>query len=151
MDKIVDVTILTPTYNRAYTLKRLYKSITNQTNKNFEWIVIDDGSQDETVSLLREWKTDNNIKMSYIKQENMGKHVALNKGIDMANGKMIFIVDSDDYIVKDAIDIIINKEKEIADKKNFAGIAFNRGYSKNKIIGKTFRRKLYRCYIIRKK
>ena len=151
MDKTVKITIITATFNRAYTLKRLYKSIKNQTNKDFEWIVIDDGSQDETRNLLRKWKDDNFINMDYIKQENMGKHVALNRGIEMANGKMIFIVDSDDYIVKNAIEIIINKEKEISNKKDFAGIAFNKGYNENKIIGRTFKRGIYRCYVIRKK
>ncbi len=139
MKNKLEVSIITPTYNRAYTLKRLYDSLKNQTSKSFEWIVIDDGSKDETEKILKKFKDENYIRMRYIKQENKGKHVAVNKGIDMAEGKMTFIVDSDDYLIEDAVEIIIKKEKEISNKKCFSGMVFNRGYDRNTIWGKTFK------------
>lgn len=72
------LTILTPTYNRAYILPKLYASLVEQTNKHFDWMVVDDGSTDNTEQLISEFIADGKINIVYIKQKNGGKHRALN-------------------------------------------------------------------------
>lgn len=136
MNKIV--TVFTPTYNRAYTLERLYNSLKAQSNKNFEWVVVDDGSLDNTEELIRKFiKKEHSFKIVYYKQKNGGKHRAINKGLEMANGYMFFIVDSDDYLTKDAIEKVLENEKTISNC-NFAGIAMARAYPNMKMIGTSF-------------
>ncbi len=137
MDSIL-CTICTPTYNRAYILKNLYQSLLKQTNKNFEWIIVDDGSSDDTKLLVDQFLKDNIINISYFYKENGGKHRAVNFGIDKAKGKYFAIVDSDDWLTDDAVENICDKFKPIDSDESFCGISFNRGYSENKIIGKTF-------------
>lgn len=135
------ITVFTPTYNRGNILNKLYCSLIDQTNKNFEWIIVDDGSTDHTEEIVKDWiKDQKDFNIIYFKKENGGKHTAINKGLDLAKGKMFFIVDSDDYLTKDAIEKIINYEKSIDDKKNkYAGIAMNKGYSEEKLVGTTFK------------
>ncbi|MGL4335245.1 MAG: glycosyltransferase family 2 protein, partial [Turicibacter sp.] len=104
------VSILTPTYNRAYTLQRLYDSICQQSTKNdgnYEWIIVDDGSIDDTKQLIKKFIDENNISIKYLYQENAGKPSAINLGVDNSTATYIFIVDSDDMLTNDAIDTII--------------------------------------------
>ena len=135
------VTVFTPTYNRANTLMRLYDSLLKQSDTRFEWVIVDDGSTDNTESLIKKiTEKKNKFEIVYFKKENGGKHTAINKGLDLARGKMFIIVDSDDYITEDAIEKIIKYEKQISKSSdNFAGIWFCKGYSKNNIIGTTFK------------
>ena len=84
---MVTLSILTPTYNRVKTLKRLYKSLLSQKNKDFEWIVIDDGSTDSTQEYMQEVVYCSEFKIIYKYKDNGGKHRALNYGIDYANSK----------------------------------------------------------------
>ena len=133
------VTVFTPTYNRAHTLTRLYLSLKNQTCFDFEWLIVDDGSTDNTPQLLDEFCKENNpFTIRHYRQDNSGKHVAINEGVDLANGKLFFIVDSDDYLVKTAIESLLKWESEIHDRKDFAGVAGNRGYHNGDLIGSTF-------------
>ena len=117
------LTIFTPTYNRAYTLDNLYKSIIAQTNKNFEWIIIDDGSTDNTRELIDNWIKEGKINIKYFCQSNGGKHRAINKGVKEAEGDLFFIVDSDDCLTPDAVDWIIANSKEILQNNNFGGLS----------------------------
>lgn len=139
------VSIFTPTYNRSHTLERLYESIVNQTDKDFEWIIVDDGSEDNTELLVRQWIGIKEINIVYKKVNNGGKHRAINNGIDMANGELFFIVDSDDILTEDSIEKIKKWESTIADKENFAGIAGLKGYNENKSIGTTFKGEYFDC------
>lgn len=132
------VTICTPTYNRQHTLKRLYDSLIAQTNTNFVWLIIDDGSSDNTESLVAEFIQENKINIQYHRQFNGGKHRAVNTGIDLVDSDYFAIVDSDDYLVPEAIEKIEAAFDTIAKNKHFAGIAFNKGYNRKEIIGKTF-------------
>ena len=100
------LTILTPTYNRGYILRRLYESLISQTDKEFEWLIIDDGSNDNTEILVDEFIKCNEIKIRYIKQSNGGKHRALNTGISVIDSELTFIVDSDDYLLPYAVEEI---------------------------------------------
>jgi len=86
------ITLFTPTYNRAYILETLYRSIQRQTFRDFEWLVIDDGSSDNTEELVRSWMNDgNDFPIRYYKQPNGGKCRAINRGLDLAEGELFFI------------------------------------------------------------
>lgn len=123
------VTIFTPAYNRAYILSKLYDSLISQTNKDFEWVVVDDGSTDNTEELVNNWiKTKALKNITYVKTENQGKTTAINVGLKYAHGELFFIVDSDDYLTDDAVEQIISKDKEIDKNQPFqiCGICFKR-------------------------
>lgn len=119
------ITILTPTYNRASLLPRLFDSLLRQTNKDFEWIVVDDGSTDDTrevVANLKE-KCGGAFPMGYVYKANGGKHMAINIGAERARGELLFIADSDDLLTDDALETVANSWHDIPDDKSFAGIA----------------------------
>jgi glycosyltransferase involved in cell wall biosynthesis len=99
------ITIFTPTYNRADKLKRLYQSLVAQESHNFEWLIIDDGSTDDTASVVEAFEQ-SQIKIRYYKQPNSGKHRAYNRALQLAEGEYFFCVDSDDWLAKDAIEKI---------------------------------------------
>ena len=134
----VKITVFTPTYNRAYTLERLYKSLLNQTSYDFEWLIVDDGSTDDTSELIKSFQNNHFFDVRYYKQENSGKHVAINNGVDLAEGELFFIVDSDDYLTDDAIEKIISWSSTLPSNDTYAGVSGNRGYSVNELIGTTF-------------
>ncbi|WP_238251955.1 glycosyltransferase family 2 protein [Capnocytophaga cynodegmi] len=130
------ITIFTPTYNRANTLTRLYESILKQTNKNFEWLIVDDGSSDNTEKLVNEWIEESKILISYYKQTNGGKHRAINKGTELAKGELFFIVDSDDFLPENSIESICSYYPLLTG--NIVGLAGRRQYPNGKIIGDIF-------------
>ncbi|MEO2075953.1 MAG: glycosyltransferase family 2 protein [Bacillus sp. (in: firmicutes)] len=134
------ITVFTPTYNRGYIIRNLYESLRNQTYKDFEWIVIDDGSNDHTQELFHSWLEDkNDFPIFYLKVENGGKHRAINRALDMASGELFFIVDSDDYLINSALEKISGWERTLEQSNNqFVGISGNKGYSNHRIIGETF-------------
>ncbi|WP_163538991.1 glycosyltransferase family 2 protein [Gracilibacillus sp. YIM 98692] len=133
------ITVFTPTYNRENKIMKLYDSLKAQSNKSFEWIVIDDGSTDNTEMLLRQWSDiSNGFPIKYEETKNGGKHRAINKGLELSQGELFFIVDSDDLLVDDAIDIIIKWYDSVKNKNDFAGVAGLKGYTKHKMVGKTF-------------
>lgn len=138
---------MTPAYNRGYKILDLYKSLQNQTNKNFEWVVVDDGSTDNTEDLFKKiLKDKNDFEIFYYKIENGGKHRAINYALDKVKGKFFFIVDSDDKLPKKSIEIIFKWFKTIEGKNNYAGIGGLRRYENTeKIIGKTFKEEFIDC------
>jgi glycosyltransferase involved in cell wall biosynthesis len=130
------ITVLTPTYNRGYILENAYTSLCNQTNYDFEWLIVDDGSTDETSLLVQSWmgKT-KNFKIHYIKQSNGGKHRAVNFGVSKAEGEYILILDSDDYLTSDAIEFVSSHLEEVSGK-DFAGISGLKGWhDSERVIG----------------
>lgn len=101
------IIVVTPTYNRKKLLPRLYKSLINQTNKEFKWIVIDDGSTDGTDKYMMSLIKQKEIKIEYYRKENGGKASALNYVFDIVDEEsLLTIIDSDDYLLPDSIDII---------------------------------------------
>jgi len=133
------ITVFTPTYNRAYTLQRLYESLLKQDYKNFEWLVIDDGSTDDTKKLLNSYIDESIIDIRYYKVSNGGKHRAINMATDLAKGEVFFIVDSDDYLTSNALTRLIYWFGTIAGAtEKFAGVSGLKGYSASEIIGNTF-------------
>lgn len=122
------ITIFTPTYNRAHLLNRLYQSIQKQTYRNFEWLIVDDGSKDNTADIVSSFIADKNtFPIRYYVKENGGKSRAVNYGLDLAEGELFFIMDSDDYLTDDALEKIVYWESTISDKSQFCGVAGNRG------------------------
>ncbi len=135
---MIKVTVCTPTYNRAYTLPKLYESLKKQTNGDFEWLIVDDGSIDDTENLVNSWISGSDLmEIRYIKKENGGKHTALNYGVANARGKIFFIVDSDDYLKENAIDKIICDFKNLPNGK-YAGLGYNKTFEDSGLVGKTF-------------
>ena len=135
----MQVTICTPTYNRKACLVKAYNSLLKQTTKDFEWLIIDDGSQDHTDEQVEKWKKENRIEIRYYLKENGGKHTALNLGIQKARGKYFYILDSDDYLLDNAVEEIIEAFSGLKEGK-YAGVGFNRIFEDGKIIGTTFKK-----------
>lgn len=127
------LTIFTPTYNREKYLKKLYDSLLNQTNKNFNWIIVDDGSTDDTEKVVKGFIKQKKIKIKYFKQKNSGKHIAHNKGVKECNTELFFCVDSDDYLTNDAVQLILSLWE--SNNNNNTGIIALRGYFDGKVMG----------------
>lgn len=102
------VTILTPTYNRNKELGSLFQSLQRQSNTDFEWLVVDDGSVDNTEECVQLFRQDAQFPIRYISKKNGGKHTALNVGIKQINTPLTFIVDSDDQLLPEAVQEISN-------------------------------------------
>lgn len=118
------ITIFTPAYNRKHTLTRLYESLKKQTDKNFEWLIVDDGSTDRTEELIKNFQKESLINIRYIYQENGGKQRAINRGVKEAFGEYFFIVDSDDYLSDDAVEMI--EKYSVSLPKDFGGMVFRK-------------------------
>jgi len=97
-------TVLTATFNRAHTLPRVWDSLRGQTFTDFEWVVVDDGSTDGTAELVRGWAAEAAFPVRYLRQENKGKHVAMNRGVETSAGELIVVLDSDDACVSTALE-----------------------------------------------
>ena len=103
------ITIFTPTYNRAYCLHKCYESMKRQKNKDFIWLIIDDGSTDNTEVLVKQWKqNDNGFEIKYIYKENGGMHTGYNTAYKHINTELAMNIDSDDYLTDTAIDDILD-------------------------------------------
>ncbi len=124
------ITVFTPTYNRAYIIENLYRSLQRQTCMDFEWLVVDDGSSDGTEELFAAWiKEGNPFPIRYYYKENGGKHRAINYALDLAAGELFFTVDSDDYLTDDALEKVISWDSTVADKTGYCGLVGQRGTS----------------------
>ena len=145
-NKAIRVTVLTTTYNRAHTLIRLYESLISQSDYSFKWLIVDDGSVDNTRELVDSF---NNTFFSirYVNKENGGKHTAINMGMKLIDTEYTIIVDSDDRLCKNAIRLVNKWIKEIEGLDNFAGVAGTRISDAGTIIGE-FKSKEYYvdCY-----
>ncbi|HBT50483.1 MAG TPA: hypothetical protein DEA61_12085 [Caldanaerobacter subterraneus] len=133
-------TVFTPTFNRAYVLERLYNSLKKQTFRDFEWIIIDDGSEDGTKELVDKWKKEAWFPINYIWQPNSGKHVAINRGVEVARGFLFLIVDSDDWLGPNGLERLLYLWETIPeeDANNFAGVGGLLAFPNGEIIGDVF-------------
>lgn len=130
------ITVFTPIYNRVDIISRLYKSLIRQSSFDFEWIIVDDGSTDSIEILVKQWIDSNPpFHIQFIRQKNSGKHSAINQGVQVARGDAFFIVDSDDYLVDNAIRLIGDWWKDISDDLTFAGVAGLKAEENMEIIG----------------
>lgn len=114
--KDIKISVITTTYNRKNTIIRVFNSLQKQSYKNFEWIIIDDGSNDGTGKLINEFKEKAKFPITYLWQENQGKHVAMNKALNMCKGEYFTSIDSDDEIKSESFEILIKAWNEIPAK-----------------------------------
>ena len=132
------ITVLTPTFNRGGGLQSLWDSLQKQTVKDFEWLVVDDGSTDGTKNLITQLQEKSDFPIRYIYKNNGGKHTALNVGIQNICSELIFIVDSDDCVTDDAVESILKIHKKYRSQNNICGYAFLRAFPDGKVNGKKF-------------
>ena len=131
----IRLTVFTPTYNRRDSLPKGYEALLRQTNKDFIWLIIDDGSTDDTVSLVREWQSrDNGFEIRYCYKENGGLHTGYNKAIELMDTELCVCIDSDDYMSDNAVELILDFwEKRGSDE--YAGIIALDCYENGEVIG----------------
>ncbi|PAV31555.1 glycosyltransferase [Virgibacillus profundi] len=128
------LTIFTPTYNRAYCLHHCYESLKRQTSKDFIWLIIDDGSTDETEELVKKWMDENSILINYHWQKNQGMHGAHNTAYEQIDTELNICIDSDDYMPDNSVEKILSFwEKYGSDQ--VSGIIGLDADSDNQIIG----------------
>ena len=133
------LTVFTPTYNRKYTLGRIYQSFFKQDITllgEVEWLIVDDGSTDGTEQLVSTWLKENiPFTLRYIKKSNGGKHTAFNNAVKEAKGDLFFVVDSDDWLDDNCISNILNKALIIRNNENLCGIIALKCLPNNVLLG----------------
>lgn len=122
-----NITVLTPAYNRGKLLEKLYESLCAQDCKDFEWLIVDDGSTDDTSERVEQMKQTADFPISYHKKENGGKHTALNYAYQFIKAPLTFIVDSDDSLTVDAISCVNEIYKKYKNESDLCGFSFLRG------------------------
>jgi len=136
------ITVFTPTYNRGNLLNRLYQSLCKQKNKEFEWVIVDDGSTDETSSIIKMIQDKHaceNFPIHYYKKENGGKHTAVNMGVQKANGELFFIADSDDILPSEALLVVAEVWDATKEDLSIGGICgFDGDITDGEVIGTGF-------------
>lgn len=132
---MIALTIITPTYNRAHTLPYLYNSLLKQTFQNFLWLIIDDGSTDDTQTLIQKYINDNLINIRYLKKENGGKASALNMALDLVDTPYCMCQDSDDFFFPDAIEKGLSLLKEEEGNSECCGIMALRNTPDGNVMG----------------
>lgn len=131
------LTVFTPAYNRAHTIGRTYESLCRQTCKDFEWLVVDDGSSDNTRELVEGWISEGKIPIRYIYQQNQGMHGAHNTAYRNINTPLNTCIDSDDYMPDNAVEKILSCWNEFGSEK-FAGLVGLDVTEDGKVIGTSF-------------
>ena len=131
-------TIFTPTFNRKEQLEKLYKSLQKQTYKDFEWLIVDDGSTDGTEEKVKGFLGEKKLDIKYFYKENGGKQRAYNFATEKANGELFICLDSDDEYVKNGLEIILKYWKKYEKNGNIAGMGYLSTYPDGKIIGSAF-------------
>lgn len=131
------LTVFTPTFNRADLIHKCYNSLKSQTNKKFKWLVIDDGSTDNTKELIMRWKEEADFCIEYIYKNNGGMHSAHNKAYENIDTELNICIDSDDYMTEDAVGKIIKAWKE-KKSDHIAGLAGLDIYTDGNVIGTRF-------------
>lgn len=131
------LTIFTPTYNRAYCLHRCYESLCRQSCRDFEWLVIDDGSTDDTKSLVEKWISEKKIPIRYFYKINGGMHTAHNTAYRIIKTELNTCIDSDDYMPDDAVEKILTSWEKRGNEEVSGLVGLDATYD-NKVIGSTF-------------
>lgn len=132
------LTVFTPAYNRAYTLPRTYESMKQQKCTDFIWLIVDDGSSDNTAELVKQWQQEeNDFEIQYVYKENGGMHTAHNTAYALIDTELNTCVDSDDALAPDAVQIIFDAWQKVKDK-GYAGLLALDAEFSGKVIGKGF-------------
>ena len=129
------LTVFTPTYNRAHLLPRVYESLKNQTSQNFIWMIVDDGSTDDTRMLVEQWQQENILEITYLYKENGGMHTGHNTAYTNIITPFNVCIDSDDYMPPQAVEIILREVKNIDGNPEYCGIIGLDATSDGAVIG----------------
>ncbi len=123
-DSAPKFTVFTPTYNRAYCLENVYHALLEQTFRSFEWLVIDDGSEDGTAELFENWRAQRNIRIRYERQAHSGVHVAHNRAVKRAAGELFLRLDSDDRVFPNALERLYYHWLEVpkVERRRYSGV-----------------------------
>lgn len=128
-------TVFTPTYNRADLLPRVYDSLLLQDFKDFEWLIVDDGSSDNTAELVAGWRERAPFNVRYDRKENGGKHSALNHGVKEAEGRYFVVIDSDDWLLPTALMALHEGWNSIGDAGNIVAVVGLFSYDDGCVVG----------------
>jgi len=133
-------TVFTPTFNRATTIGRVHASLMRQTFTDFEWVIVDDGSTDDTAELVKGWSDSSWFPIRYLWQPNQGKHVAMNRGVELARGELFLTIDSDDECVPTALERLKHHWDEIpvGSRDGFAAVTALAMDQKGQLVGTRF-------------
>ena len=135
---MIPLTIFTPAYNRAHTLPRTYQSLCAQSCKDFIWLIVDDGSSDNTADLVKEWQhADNGFEIRYIYKENGGMHTAHNTAYENIDTELNVCIDSDDCLAEEAVEKILSKWETVRNQGYAGLIGLDADFDGN-LIGKGF-------------
>ncbi|QUB80812.1 glycosyltransferase family 2 protein [Prevotella jejuni] len=141
------ITVFTPTYNRGNLLNRLYQSLCRQNYKEFEWIIVDDGSLDDTssiVNIIQDKHPCGDFSILYYKKENGGKHTAVNTGVQKAHGDLFFIADSDDILPPNALQTVAEVWEQTKYDNSIGGICgFDGDINDGSLIGTGFPKEVH--------
>lgn len=133
------LTVFTPTYNRRELLARAYNSLVKQTVKDFEWLIVDDGSDDNTEDAVKNWIDEGIIRIRYVYRENGGKMRAHNTGCDIARTELFVCLDSDDYFVNTAVEELLEAYDKASHSnqtgKPLGGVVAHKGCTDEKLLG----------------
>lgn len=132
------ITVFTPAYNRAHLLGRLYESLLRQTNEDFIWLVVDDGSSDGTRELVAGWQAEGRIEIQYEYKANGGMHTAHNRAYDLMQTELNVCIDSDDWMPDNAVELICSRWQAVRNEPGIAGIIGLDESSGGKVIGTRF-------------
>ncbi len=124
------LSIVTPSYNRGHLLPNCFDSLLQQTDFDFEWIIVDDGSTDNTAEVVSSFNT-TNFRVHYIAKKNGGKHTALNASMEHIRGNYVLILDSDDLLTNNAVETVKRYWQEYSSIQNVGVLIFLRGHTKN--------------------
>ena len=132
------LTVFTPAYNRAHTLPRTYESLRRQNCKDFVWLIVDDGSQDQTSELVKQWQSqEHDFEIRYIRKENGGMHTAHNTAYENIDTELNVCIDSDDCMSAGAVEKIVNAWNRVR-SQGYAGLIALDADMNGNIIGKGF-------------
>ena len=134
MPDLKTITVFTPTFNRAFCLGQLYESLVRQTDKDFLWLIVDDGSSDNTKNLVDSWIAENQVEIRYIFQQNQGMHSGHNTAYATIGTELNVCIDSDDFMPDDAIEKILRLWKEKGSEQ-YAGIIGLDAFKDGTVVG----------------
>ncbi len=132
------ITVFVPTFNRAHLLGRVFESLKVQTFKDFEWVIVDDGSRDNTKDLVEGWQQHSPFEIQYLRKANGGKHTAINPGVDLARGEFMVILDSDDWLAPNALERLLELWHKIPDQSRYSGVVGLCAHPDGRVIGDRF-------------
>ena len=139
------VTIFTPVYNRVGLIGRVYESLLRQSCTDFEWVVVDDGSTDGSWDVIKGYEQEGRLNMRCVRQQNGGKHRAINHGAKLAKGELFYIVDSDDWLPADSVESVLKIWEGVKDDSSFGGICGLDAYDDGKVVGGGLPRDVIDC------